>query len=183
MLTDFDRHLFHRGLKPWHRCWIDTQLEVITFPIWSFEPNHQFIGYQRYTWRETKIRDNGGKYFTWVAKDFKDRAAYGLENCFGHGPLFIVEGIWDSLRVGACWFDCLALLTCSPSHNMKVHLRQLAGKRPIVALCDNDKNGSGLRLKSAADYSFVVPDPHKDVNEMSHEVCFDWLTSVRKMVK
>lgn len=181
--TPFLEHLRTRGLTTFHRCWFDYQQEVVTFPIWSFEPTRQLVGYQRYNWREVKIRDNGGKYFTWLADNYKDRAAYGLDNCFGYGPLFVVEGVWDSLRVGNCHFDCLALLTCSPCKNLKAHLRQLAGDRPIVALCDNDANGSGLRLKSAGDYHFVVPSPYKDTNEMPHDVCFNWLTEVQRMVK
>lgn len=181
----FGRHLWHRGLKPWHRCWVDPAQEVVTFPLWSFKEfkQHRLIGYQRYNWREVKIRDNGGKYFTWVNENYKDRVAYGLENCYGHGPLFIVEGIWDSLRVVNCYFDCLALLTCSPSKNLKGHLRQLAGKRPIVALCDNDDNKSGDRLKSAADRFYYPPHRVKDVNELSHEQCFAWLTDIQREIR
>ena len=179
--SDFGLHLCKRGLKPWHRFWVSVAEQVVTFPLWSFE-KHRLIGYQRYNWRETKIRDNDGKYFTWVNDDYKDRAAYGHENCFGHGPLFIAEGVWDSLSVVNCHFDCLALLTCSPSRNLKAHLRQLAGKRPIVALCDNDANKAGDRMKSAAD-CFFYPPTGKDVNELPYDVCFEWLTSIRKMVK
>jgi len=181
----FSEHLKVRGLKPWHRAWVDREQELVTFPLWSFPcfGKSGLIGYQRYNWREIKIHDNGGKYFTWVSTNYKDRVCYGLDNLFGHGPLFIVEGVWDSLRVGACWFDCLALLTCSPCTNLKAHLRQLAGEKPIVALCDNDANKSGLRLRSVADHSFVVPSPYKDVNEMTHEVCFDWLTEVQRRLK
>jgi len=184
-MNNFTEHLKMRGLKPNHRVWIDHLQEVVTFPLWSFPllGKSRLIGYQRYNWQEVKIRNNCGKYYTWLTDDSKDRGCYGLDNCYGHGPLFVVEGIWDSLRVVNCYFDCLALLTCSPCKNMRAHLRQLAGKRPIVALCDNDENKSGLRLKSAADYFFVVPDPYKDVNEIPHDVCFNWLTEVRKMVQ
>lgn len=179
--TEWSNHLQIRGLRPWHKGWMDIPNEIVTFPLWDIV-SHKLIGYQRYNWRETKIRDNGGKYFTWVSADYKDRAVYGLDNLFGHGPLFLTEGIWDSLRAGNCYIDCLALLTCSPSKNLKAHLRQLAGERPIIALCDNDENKAGDRLKAAADMSFYPPGRVKDVNELDHDTCFSWITEILKAV-
>lgn len=179
--SDFGMHLKGRGLKPWHKVTVDPVTQVVTFPLWSFE-KEKMIGYQRYNWRETKLRDNGGKYFTWVSDNYKNRVAYGHENCYGHGPLFIVEGVWDSLSVVNCYFDCLALLTCTPSKNLKAHLRQLAGNRPIVALCDNDLNTRASdKMIPASDFHFYPPTG-KDVNDLPYDVCFDWLTSIRKMV-
>lgn len=166
---------------------MDATNEVVTFPLWSIEPfasqNRKLVGYQRYQWNETKARDNGGRYFTWVSESYKDRIAYGIENCYGHGPLFIVEGIWDALSVVNCYFDCLACLCCSPSKNLKAHLRQIAGKRPIVALCDNDGNPDSRKLGSWVDDMFFTPDGYKDTNSMPHEILFDWLTNVRSMVQ
>lgn len=183
--SEFGIHLKKRGLKPWHRVWVDSQQEVVTFPLWSIESFGQakLVGYQRYNWRETKIRDNGGKYFTWVADAYKDRIAYGREHCYGHGPLFVVEGVWDSLSVVNCYFDCVALLTCSPSKNLKAHLRQLAGERPIVGLIDHDNNKAGDRMKSACDKWFYPPHGYKDCNEIPFDICFKWLTEVQREVR
>jgi Toprim-like len=183
----FGYHLRSRGLMPWHRCWVDPATEVVTFPLWSIEAiasqNRRLIGYQRYDWRGEKLRDNGGKYFTYANEHFKDRAAYGIENCYGYGPLFLVEGIWDSLSVVNCYFDCIACLGCSPSKNLKAHLRQLAGNRPLVGLLDHDENRAGNRLASSCDLWYYPPEGYKDVNSMPYNICFDWLTNVRNMVQ
>lgn len=180
--TEFGVHLKDRGLSQLHHVWIDPETQVVTFPLWSFGLNPALIGYQRYNWREVKIRDNGGKYFTWVSGDFKDRAVYGLDNCYGLGPMFITEGIWDALRVSNCYFDCLAVMCNTPSRNLKAHLRSLAGKRAIIALCDNDSNKSGDKLRASADMSFYPPGV-KDVNELSQEACFEWLTKLMKEIR
>lgn len=181
--SDFAQHLRGRGFKPYFNAWLDPEQQICTFPLWGFGPNPKLIGYQRYNWREVKIRNNGGKYFTWVADDYKDRACYGLDNCYGHGPLFVVEGIWDAIRVSNCYHDCVALLCNSPSRNLKAHIRQLAGERPIVALCDNDANKSGEKLAHLFDYAFYPPGNVKDVNDLSPEACEAWLTELKRRIQ
>jgi hypothetical protein len=180
-ITPFTLHLAERGLKPWHNCWVDHENELVTFPLWTVDG--KLIGYQRYNWRETKIRDNGARYFTWLDDAYKQVACYGIDNCCGHSPLFVTEGIWDALRVSNCYVDCLALLSCSPHRQLRQWLRMYAGNRPIIGLCDNDENKSGNRLISTVDIHYFPPYNRKDVNALTHDECFSWITTILQRVR
>jgi hypothetical protein len=144
---------------------------------------HKLIGYQRYDWRADKKRDNGpkGRYFTWVSEPYKKCYAYGYDNLFGHGPLFVTEGIWDAIRVTANWFDCLALLTATPTKQTKQWLRFVASGRPIIAIADSDKKlGTGW-----ADHQIVPNSRHpdfKDISDMPHEKAGEFLNEYSKKI-
>jgi hypothetical protein len=182
--TDFEYHLRNRGLKPWHKCWHtgslpdNTREEHVIFPL--IAPGGRFIGHQRYFWRRPKLRSNDeqGKYITTYLKEAKLTGIYGWDNCFGCGPLFVTEGIWDSIRVNNCYLDCVALLCNSPSKQMKQYIRMIANGRPIVALIDRDENKAGERLGRAFDYSFEPAHGYGDYNDMPHSVCFEHMTNI-----
>jgi len=170
-MTMFRKHLDDRGLKPWIKSWIDYDNEVITFPLYH---GGKMVGYQRYNWQADKKHE---RYYTWITEAYRTTTPYGVDNCFGHGPLFVTEGIWDALRVFACWVDCVALLTCSPHRQLKQWLRMYADRRPIVLLADADG-----KMGNWGDYRFLPPDGAKDANELSHERCFEWVTQIKKVI-
>ncbi len=143
-MTKFEQHLQDRGLSDRYRYWSTGSLpespaeEHVVFPFVA--PGGKFVGHQRYFWRHPKLRNNDeqGRYISSFLPAYKLTAFYGWGNCYGHGPLFIAEGIWDSIRVSNCYVDCIAILCHTPSKQLKSYLRMLAGNRPIVALIDRD---------------------------------------------
>ena len=180
----FIEHLIVRGLKRWHRCWLTGALpdtpteEHVVFPL--IAPGGRYIGHQRYFWRRPKLRSNDeqGRYITTYLAECKLTGFYGWDNCYNTGPLFVTEGIWDSIRVGNCYVDCLALLCNSPSKQLKQYLRMLACGRPIVALIDRDENKAGEKLGRAFDFAYEPAEGYDDYNAMSHEVCFTHITKI-----
>jgi hypothetical protein len=176
----FYEHLQDRGLKPWHRCWVDPLTEVVTFPLWAA---NRLVGYQRYNYRGTKkARSNElveqAKYFTWISEFYRGGAVSGPDNLFGSGPLFIVEGIWDSISIGNVWFDAIAVLTATPSKELRSYIGYLAGNRPVVAVCDNDETGS--KLARAADLVVKLPKEYHDANETPEDILRETLLTWKR---
>lgn len=177
----FSEHLKTRGLKPWHKVWIDKTGELCTFPLWGWE--NRLIGYQRYNWKgDKKPRSNrliDARYFTHISSAYHNEAVYGWNNLYGYGTVFITEGIWDSISIGNVWFDSLAILTATPSKELIRWLRCRIN-RPIVAVCDNDD--AGKSLAKMGDVAITIPCG-KDANEMSPENLRDFLlTESRRLL-
>ena len=189
MLMDFAQHLKERGLRSLHHYWWSGPLpdapneEHIVFPLVA--PGGKYVGHQRYFWRRPKLRSNDkqGRYISTFLPAYKLTAFYGWENCFGHGPLFVTEGVWDSLRVGNCYVDCLALLCNSPSKQLKQYVRLLSGRRPIIALIDRDENKAGERLGRAFDLAVEPAAGYGDYNAMPHDVCFEHITMILDRIR
>lgn len=174
---DFSEHLHNRGLRPWHHLLgLDHASETVHFPLYG--PNFRLVGYQRYFWRGTKKSNsnqlgNAAKYFTWITPAYRPYGVYGLDNCFGYGPLFITEGIWDAISIGNCWRDCIAVLSATPARELREWIQLLFGNRLIIAICDRD--GTGGKLARIAHRALTIPAPWKDSNEMPEDELTKWL--------
>lgn len=167
----FREHLKQRGWTPILHSWVDWTSEIVTFPLYS--TSGKMIGYQRYDWKAEKTRDNGKpRYFTYISEAYKGCYVYGLENIFGHGALFVTEGIFDSIRVSLNWFDCLATLTATPTKQTIQWLKMFAVNRPLIAIADEDgKLGRGWADKQ------YVPPAH-DISDMEHDAAGRWLDTM-----
>jgi hypothetical protein len=113
------------------------------------------------------------KYFTYTSERV---AVYGRENCFGYGPLFVTEGIWDSISIGNIWFDSVAVLCNTPCKEIITQLRYFAGDRKIVAVCDNDE--AGKKLARVGDIAITLPEGIKDPNSAPEEILRKTLLSL-----
>ena len=172
-----------------HKHWCTGPLpetpneEHVVFPLVA--PGGRFVGHQRYFWRRPKLRSNDeqGRYITTYLAECKLTSFYGWDNCCGHGPLFVTEGIWDSIRVVNCYVDCIALLCNSPSKALKHYLRLLVRDRPIVALIDRDDNNAGEKLGRAFDHYYFPANGHEDFNAMPHDVCFAHITQILRQLR
>lgn len=164
-------HLCERGLKPWHQLLgLDHDSETIHFPLYG--PDFRLVGYQRYFWKGTKKSNSNSlgdaaKYFTWITPAYRPYGIYGIDNCYGYGPLYITEGIWDALAITNCWRDCVAMLSATPARELREWIQLLFGNRTIVAVCDRD--GAGSKLARIGHKAITVPAPWKDSNEMPEE--------------
>jgi len=187
-MNEFDNHLLERGLvnqKHWSTGPMpDSPMEEhVVFPLMA--PGGRFIGHQRYFWRRPKLRSNDeqGRYISTFLAECKLTGFYGWDNCRGVGPLFVTEGIWDSIRVGNCGVDCIALLCNSPSKQLKQYLRMIACSRPIVALIDRDENKAGEKLGRAFDLSFEPLSSFCDYNDMPPQTCAMHMADILRVVK
>jgi hypothetical protein len=176
-MNEFDRHLRQRGLRPQYQyykteCLPNNHIEEhVVFPF--VMPGGRYVGHQRYFWRKPKLRNNDeqGRYVSTFLPEYNLTAFYGWPQCRGVGPLFVTEGIWDSIRVSNCGFDCIALLCNSPNIQLRKYIRLLANGAVIVALIDKDENKAGEQLASSFDFSFEPAHGYVDFNDMPQEVC------------
>lgn len=175
MISEFEWHLRERGLSQYHRCWHTGPLpenpkeEHVVFPL--VMPGGKYIGHQRYFWRRTEQ----GRYITTILPAYKNLAFYGYDNCFGFSPLFVTEGVWDSIRIGNCYVDSVAILTNKPSKQLRQYLYFLANGRPVYAMLDKDDAGDKMRV---FDRWFKPPYHYKDWNEVPHDDCFQYITKI-----
>jgi len=176
-MNEFNEHAIARGLKPWHNVWKDNTTELIYFPLYS---GTKLVGLQKYNWKAT-TKEINRRYCNYINKSYKECTAYGWDNCYGHGPLFIVEGVWDSLIINNCWYDCIAVL-CNDAHKQLRSWLKTFIHRPIITICDKDENNAGNKLSKLGDYSFTCPNNKKDVGELSHDEANEFLLTIMNKI-
>jgi hypothetical protein len=119
---------------------IDEPAGVATFLL--FDLSGAVSGYQQYRPAAEKVRKNDqehGRYFTY--KSTGRQAVFGLESWRWSRPLYIVEGIFDCVRLHNIGYSAIATLSNDP--------KQLAEwlwtiNRPIYAVCDSGDGGEKL---------------------------------------
>lgn len=166
--TPYYYHLFDRGWRPWLNGWVDIDQEILTVPLLTADKS-KWIGYQRYRWNTTKRRGNEDgrhqRYYTHVQEQYKGMAAYGWDNCFGHGPLFVTEGIFDALKVTNNWWDCIATTTNQPTKQFRQWFNMITGGRRTIAIMDDGEPRQ--RWLNWCDEAYYTPDPYHDLGDMS----------------
>jgi len=163
-----DRHVDFNKTK------VITDLETNQATFILYNLSGQLIGYQKYNPKGSKDYRNTelGKYFTHVTKN-PDRniAVWGLESIDERPFMFVVEGIFDAIRLHNLGLPAIAVLANHPTA-LRSWLKAIS--KTIIAVLDNDEAGN--QLKSIAHQSIKVPDPYKDLGEMkSEEEILEWL--------
>lgn len=165
MENTFEQHLINRGLKPsfYSKVYIDYRREVVTFPLWSC--TGQLLGYQKYDWRENKLRNNDrqGRYYTYRRKDWLTFWGLDCIDLTSKEPLYVVEGVWDAVSVLNAGYRCIAVLSNNPQQ-LKNLLKCLPCK--TVALCEGDK--AGRMLSRVCDTAIYLQEM-KDCNDMTEK--------------
>lgn len=148
-----------------HRPIIDEVEGIATFFLWNF--SGQLIGYQQYRpfVLEKKTNDpKASRYFT-LSKQ-PTIVVWGLESFYLRDDVvFITEGVFDAARLTYLGFPAIALLSCDPKKDTKNWLRML--NRRVIAVCDNDANGSGIKLSKFGDEAYFLES--KDLGDSSDE--------------
>lgn len=151
-------HLYDRYFDVWlHRPWINETERCVTFPLWNL--SGQLVGYQRYKPEGLKTLNNNpldGKYFTRV-KEHKV-GVWGLETWSFTNTLFVLEGVFDACRLTRHGVSAIAITSNDLSPSTKKWLWMVRQQRPVVAVCDNDENRSGLKLAKYAHRYELVPE-------------------------
>ena len=131
----------------------------------------QIIGYQRYNPLGDKKGRNleNGKYYNYQThiNDVRTTAmlgVWGLETYdYRYDLLFLVEGVFDAVRLHNLELPAIACLTNNPKH-----LRNwlLCLDRKIIAVCEDDK--AGKKLANSADGAIMLSNG-KDLGELTDD--------------
>lgn len=174
----FRDHLRERGFydaRP--HAWIDGPTQLVTFPLWT--PDGILVGYQKYDWRQPKLRSNLGRYFTWISPNHRPYGIWGTEYIVQRKdePLFITEGIWDAIRVLGTGYRACAVLTATPNKQFRAWFDFITMGQNTIVLADNDDNNAGEALKKLGQTAHTV-EGGKDMNSLSPAECRDFIKEI-----
>lgn len=178
-MTPFQIHLKERGLTDKIRCWIDETNEIVTFPLYN---PPKWVGFQRYSWRHEKVRCNGDgihvRYFTHITREYRPLAVWGTEYITVGENIYLTDGIFDSIRGMNTSRNFLACLGDSPDKSVIWWIRTMFQPKMLINIMDRDENNSGRRLAKLCDRYYIIPEPYKDLGEMSPEFASIFLDSL-----
>ncbi len=168
-------HLKHRDVPDTARVVVDTEENLAYFTL--FNLSGKLVGYMRYNpvgykargkWRkETTLL----KYKTVVTKENDERnishlALYGLHTLDERPFVFVVEGIFDAVKLETLKLPVIATLTNDPK-KLKNFFFILSQTKDIIAWLDRDV--SGKKLRKIAKHVIVTPEPYGDLGDMPNE--------------
>ena len=168
-----EKHLTDREVvldNPNYPVYVDKKNNVAYFPL--FNLSGKFVGYQRYNPKgikgidSPKIPNDQKKYFTHVTKENPEKnissiALYGLHTIDKRPYVFVVEGVFDAMKLIKLKQPVVAVLSNDPKHLQNFFF--LLQKR-IIVISDNDK--AGKKLKRLSNDSYDTPDGYKDLGDM-----------------
>jgi hypothetical protein len=188
-----EAHLRGRGLNPEnYNVLLDKESGFAYFLL--FNLSGQMVGYQRYNPKGEKNlkgdRDNkDAKYYNYITKESKGvskLAVWGLDTLQPNSNiLFMVEGIFDAVKIHGAGYPAIAVLTNDPQH-LKPWLKAMANLKTVCIIdSDDEENGfAGNKLAKAGDYSFVIDDSrYHDLGDMPQEIATKFIQKVAANLK
>lgn len=157
---------------------ISIDNETATFLLYNL--SGQIVGYQQYRPFAPKSLNNDakdGRYYTRLTIENSNPKSmkfgvFGIETFhFRNDILFLVEGIFDAVRIHNLNLPCVATLTNNPKQ--LYNLFYIIGQsRKIISICDNDIAGKKLSLLS--DY-YKVCYKGKDLGDMTNQEVYNFM--------
>jgi hypothetical protein len=173
---DIQRHLQSRGVDfSQTKVIVDKKSGTATFLLYNL--SGQLIGQQRYNPRGIRKSNDPvlARYYT-QGKTF---AVWGLETVYDyHSYIFIVEGIFDAIKLHNAGQPAIAVLTNDPQ-NLKSWFFVM--DKRVISILDNDK--ASQKLKGVSDHFFVVPDPYSDLGDMPQNEVDVFVKDILRKVK
>jgi hypothetical protein len=184
------QELIDRGLKlndPRFPVIIDTkEHDVAYFPL--FNLSGKFVGYQRYNPRGLKTQTqkqrnvmstNDFKYYSYVTKENPEKkisqiAVYGLHTIDKRPYIFVVEGIFDAVKLIRLNQPVIAVM-CNHPKQLKNFFFILPKKK--IGILDND--AAGKKLKGLTDIHYNTPKSFKDLGDMTVGQVKDFLKTIK----
>jgi hypothetical protein len=141
-------------------AFLSIKEETITFPLWN--TTGQMVGYQQYRPNRPKkskiLTLSERRYDTKITRhDGKHVAltAFGLHLLDStKKELFVVEGIFDAVKLHSLGLNCLALLSSDIGY-LKSWLTSLG--YIIIPVCEGDEAGLKLLSLATTHKSFILP--------------------------
>lgn len=142
-------HLESRYLNAdlYNHVYLDEKSRTVTFELWNLAG--QLVGFQAYRpdapKKDKALKASELKYFTHLTKGERKTVpmvAWGLEKLNpSQRYLFLVEGVFDAVRLHNMGLNCLAMLTCNPKQ-AKAWVNSMGYQ--VVSVCDGDSAGAKL---------------------------------------
>lgn len=181
---DISSHLKSRGVDiDKTRVVVDEKDGVAYFFLYNL--SGKIVGYQRYNpsgvksisgnKRQTKVDLSLLRYKTFRNKD--EIVVYGIESYdIKSKYLFVVEGIFDCIKIQNAGYPAIAVLSNNPSNDIKSWIKTLPQEIIVIA----DKDDAGSKLKKIGHRNFVAPAGYKDLGEMPQYVVNSFLKQIIK---
>lgn len=141
----------HCDVSLYNGIYIDEENYIATFLLYNL--SGKLIGYQQYRPNASKIKRNNPKdsrYFTYCSKN--ETCMWGIETLHWKPDiLFVVEGIFDAVRIHNLGYPCIAVLgnIPKPLKNWFYSINQT-----IIGICDPDE--AGLKIANFCDIHHVM---------------------------
>lgn len=171
-MTTLMQHLKERhfNLSLYPSTCVSESDNTATFYLWNLAG--QMVGYQQYTpfkpKNDNSLKPSELRYFTYLTKTehAQTNTAFGLELLDPKRKLlFVVEGVFDVVRLHNLGLNALAVLGCNPKQ-MKNWLWSLG--YVVVPVCEGDK--AGQKLSKLANTDLVLRlDDGVDLGDMKDE--------------
>lgn len=182
--VDILSHLKSRGVDP-NKTRVITDEKNGAAYFFLYNLSGKIVGYQRYNptgskeisgnKRQTKIDINLLKYKTY--RGTGEISVYGIQTYdIKSKYLFVVEGIFDCIKIHNAGYPAIAVLSNDPSDSTKSWLKTLPQEIIVIA----DKDDAGSRLRKVGNRSFVVPGEYKDLGEMPQQEVNNFLQLIIK---
>ncbi|MBM25455.1 MAG: hypothetical protein CL760_07210 [Chloroflexi bacterium] len=150
---------------------VSEEEQTATFLLWNL--SGQLVGYQQYRPERPKMDHTLDprelRYFTYATKLEPKRqmhAVFGLDLLNKNNKtLFVVEGVFDAVRLHNLGLNCLAMLGCNPKQ-MKTWLWSM--DYDVVPVCEGDKAGKKLKNLSNNGKSLFLSEG-VDLGDMTNE--------------
>ena len=171
-------HLISRGYNPEPLGSILSEEEgIVYFLLWNL--SGQLVGFQQYRPNAPKTGNHPKdcRYYTYTTKigNHSVPAIWGLHNySLETKRIFIVEGIFDAVKLISAGECCFALLGNAGSKSIQQWLSLLRVEK--ISILDADESSNGL--KKLSDRWFVTPAPYKDLGEMPIEEVNNFLRKI-----
>jgi len=174
-------HLIKRGVNPELTHFIhDVESNNTYFFLYNLSGEQ--VGYQKYNPDNPKEGGLGwmGRYFTKVQKSptgHSKVAVFGLEKYdLSKSYIFIAEGIFDIIKIHNIGEPGIANLGCSVSPQAKNWYSTLPQTKIVI----QDRDDAGTELGRVGDYIYTVPEPYKDLGDMSQEEVNKFIENIKK---
>jgi Icc-related predicted phosphoesterase len=190
-INDIEQHLRDRGIDPKKtRVITDKKNNYAVFLLYNL--SGKLVGYQNYNPNADKSFHQGKpgskkmsteellakmRYYTHSTKIGKvnEIAVYGLETLKETDRvLFITEGVFDIVKIHNQGLPGIAVLANDPQ-KLRPWLSILPQKK--IVIYDNDS--AGKKVMKLGDFAYTVPEPFKDLGEMSDLQVSEFLKTIK----
>ena len=113
-----------------------------------------------------------------VEKNVPQLAVYGIHTLDERKFVFVVEGIFDAVKLENVGMPVIAVLTNAPK---KFRNFFFVLQKTVIVWRDSDK--ASEEMKQIADFSAVTPPPYKDLGEMPLEQVKAWAEYILWSIK
>lgn len=184
---DIENHLKERGIDFNKTNVVVNKTNNVAY-FFLYNLSGQLVGYQYYNPTGLKaIRSNFKdqdplnlnllKYKSYVSNN--EIAVYGLETYdLKSKYLFIVEGIFDSIKIHNAGYPAIATLSNDVTKSTRNWIKTLP--QEIIVIYDNDE--AGKRLIKLGHRAFTSPKPYKDIGEMPQTEVNEFLNKILNKV-